>query len=110
MTALEFAQVLQTAVVVVVALLVFFWMIATVRLDTLRQQLFALRDEMFDYALQQKLSFSDPAYVQLRDLMNGLIRYGHHLTIDRKSTRLNSSHRCISYAVFCLKKKTYKDS
>src|SRR5437879_6992338 len=27
---------------------------------------------------------------------------------DRKSTRLNSSHRCISYAVFCLKKK--KDS
>src|SRR5437879_10431991 len=29
---------------------------------------------------------------------------------DRKSTRLNSSHRCISYAVFCLKKKkTIKD-
>src|SRR5437879_8572923 len=25
--------------------------------------------------------------------------------IDRKSTRLNSSHRCISYAVFFLKKK-----
>src|SRR5437762_11432027 len=30
------------------------------------------------------------------------------LGIDRKSTRLNSSHRCISYAVFCLKKKTQK--
>src|SRR5437867_7254190 len=31
--------------------------------------------------------------------------------LDRKSTRLNSSHRTISYAVFCLKKKkkkTYK--
>src|SRR5438094_5661581 len=27
---------------------------------------------------------------------------------DRKSTRLNSSHRTISYAVFCLKKKIYK--
>src|SRR5437762_11482579 len=26
---------------------------------------------------------------------------------DRKSTRLNSSHRCISYAVFCLKKKKH---
>src|SRR5258708_29502808 len=26
-------------------------------------------------------------------------------TIDRKSTRLNSSHQIISYAVFCLKKK-----
>src|SRR5438552_11386375 len=28
---------------------------------------------------------------------------------DRKSTRLNSSHQIISYAVFCLKKKTTKD-
>src|SRR5437879_11045889 len=28
---------------------------------------------------------------------------------DRKSTRLNSSHRCISYAVFCLKKKKNKE-
>src|SRR5690348_17846963 len=27
-------------------------------------------------------------------------------TLDRKSTRLNSSHPSISYAVFCLKKKT----
>src|SRR5438270_9486320 len=29
---------------------------------------------------------------------------------DRKSTRLNSSHSQISYAVFCLKKKTNKSS
>src|SRR5690348_17389937 len=29
-------------------------------------------------------------------------------TGDRKSTRLNSSHPSISYAVFCLKKKKYK--
>src|SRR5258708_24401779 len=28
------------------------------------------------------------------------------LPIDRKSTRLNSSHQIISYAVFCLKKKS----
>src|SRR5947207_1371293 len=28
-----------------------------------------------------------------------------HLRLDRKSTRLNSSHTVISYAVFCLKKK-----
>src|SRR5256885_7340561 len=30
---------------------------------------------------------------------------GHLRTLDRKSTRLNSSHLVISYAVFCLKKK-----
>src|SRR5258707_11060911 len=29
--------------------------------------------------------------------------------LDRKSTRLNSSHANISYAVFCLKKKTRRD-
>src|SRR5690348_17577895 len=29
----------------------------------------------------------------------------HHEEADRKSTRLNSSHPSISYAVFCLKKK-----
>src|SRR2546426_4966641 len=29
----------------------------------------------------------------------------HQFPVDRKSTRLNSSHLVISYAVFCLKKK-----
>src|SRR2546422_3781439 len=33
----------------------------------------------------------------------------HLRRIDRKSTRLNSSHGYISYAVFCLKKKKNKD-
>src|SRR5437764_11213230 len=37
------------------------------------------------------------------------VRAGVHVGVDRpqdrKSTRLNSSHRCISCAVFCLKKK-----
>src|SRR5438094_6305201 len=35
----------------------------------------------------------------------GLLRRLGHARRDRKSTRLNSSHRTISYAVFCLKKK-----
>src|SRR5256885_12826201 len=34
---------------------------------------------------------------------------GRHAFGDRKSTRLNSSHLVISYAVFCLKKKKIKD-
>src|SRR5947199_8360722 len=32
-------------------------------------------------------------------------RHSRHAPLDRKSTRLNSSHLGISYAVFCLKKK-----
>src|SRR5438270_14043859 len=34
--------------------------------------------------------------------------YNRSLRTDRKSTRLNSSHSQISYAVFCLKKKKIK--
>src|SRR2546422_2536162 len=33
-----------------------------------------------------------------------------NVEIDRKSTRLNSSHGYISYAVFCLKKKNNRDA
>src|SRR5687768_18225762 len=41
----------------------------------------------------------------LGELASGL---AHELRQDRKSTRLNSSHGYISYAVFCLKKKKQK--
>src|ERR1017187_10716292 len=50
----------------------------------------------------------------LEALHRGICRLGIELRKrysrmpDRKSTRLNSSHRCISYAVFCLKKKKKK--
>src|SRR5258708_29245125 len=40
------------------------------------------------------------------------VAHGHFLgaaEADRKSTRLNSSHQIISYAVFCLKKKKISD-
>src|SRR5258708_25724904 len=42
---------------------------------------------------------SDPLMVRLTYLQHG----------DRKSTRLNSSHQIISYAVFCLKKKNHSN-
>src|SRR5437868_12167031 len=42
------------------------------------------------------------------DLRHGDHHADHDLHQDRKSTRLNSSHVSISYAVFCLKKKKKK--
>src|SRR5207302_2206860 len=36
---------------------------------------------------------------------HGPLTFGERLVVDRKSTRLNSSHVKSSYAVFCLKKK-----
>src|SRR5712671_7088079 len=41
----------------------------------------------------------------LIDVLPEAIDHGDPGRIDRKSTRLNSSHQIISYAVFCLKKK-----
>src|SRR5438034_3759435 len=41
----------------------------------------------------------------LRSIGGKRYHMGFRSTIDRKSTRLNSSHTVISYAVFCLKKK-----
>src|SRR5438552_12962251 len=37
-------------------------------------------------------------------------RHSIRPSLDRKSTRLNSSHQIISYAVFCLKKKNHKET
>src|SRR5439155_25025012 len=49
---------------------------------------------------------ADPQAVQARQ--PGVPTGRHDCERDRKSTRLNSSHVAISYAVFCLKKKKKK--
>src|SRR5690554_6999177 len=53
------------------------------------------------------LDLLDPRVLaqKLPEARDGL---GQRFAIDRKSTRLNSSHVRISYAVFCLKKKKHK--
>src|SRR5207253_10020224 len=54
--------------------------------------------------LAERVRDVEPAWVlaaELRELVGGPI----DISKDRKSTRLNSSHVAISYAVFCLKKK-----
>src|SRR2546427_1762281 len=53
-----------------------------------------------DRRLEAMMSIVDNAQVHNRHAIFPL-----DYTIDRKSTRLNSSHSQISYAVFCLKKK-----
>src|SRR3712207_7498962 len=56
--------------------------------------------------LEEPLPTSDyPAYAPLAAAL-GIPLSGGEIIEDRKSTRLNSSHANISYAVFCLKKKT----
>src|SRR3989442_6456490 len=60
-----------------------------------------------------KIAYVDPATKQVvrKRLYDGLIfhRVIPQFMIDRKSTRLNSSHVRISYAVICLKQKQVED-
>src|SRR3712207_8924772 len=67
----------------------------------LRRMLGALRDvrELIEIGAYQ--TGTDPLVDRARRLLPDIDAF-----LDRKSTRLNSSHANISYAVFCLKKKT----
>src|SRR5437762_7370960 len=72
------------------------------------------RSTLFPYTTLFRSHISDADYAELRAryeseaarVLTELDRLAAPAPArDRKSTRLNSSHRCISYAVFCLKKK-----
>src|SRR5258707_10984490 len=52
-------------------------------------------------------ALDDFSFELWQDLRQGLLKV--RPLVDRKSTRLNSSHANISYAVFCLKKKRGND-
>src|SRR5256885_12301246 len=56
---------------------------------------------LLDGATIQLVNTDPPYNVKVEPRSNNAIAAG----LDRKSTRLNSSHLVISYAVFCLKKK-----
>jgi hypothetical protein len=55
------------------------------RIDALRDRLFSLRDDLFDYAAEGSVSFDDPAYFKLRALINSFIRFAHRLSFTRFS-------------------------
>src|SRR2546430_9662455 len=64
------------------------------------------RSTLFPYTtlFRSRSAFHDPESRQRRALAP---LTGEEMRLDRKSTRLNSSHSQISYAVFCLKKKNH---
>ena len=58
-----------------------FWLYRDLRIDLFRQELFSLRDELFDYAASGAISFDHPAYGTLRMTMNGYTRFAHRMTL-----------------------------
>src|SRR5438552_7126805 len=63
------------------------------------------RSTLFPYTT---LFRSDAEMTRTRKVRRRHVAEKYAPVIDRKSTRLNSSHQIISYAVFCLKKKKNK--
>src|SRR2546429_7340476 len=66
----------------------------------------SIADEILLDALRHGIRTIDGDFLRVKQAK--VLRQGERnswLEIDRKSTRLNSSHGYISYAVFCLKKK-----
>src|SRR5258708_23901729 len=61
-------------------------------------------DAAYD-ALKPMISSDRLNIKQIRAHWDEILRFASSIKQDRKSTRLNSSHQIISYAVFCLKKK-----
>jgi hypothetical protein len=80
---IDIARVLQSVVLIVSLLFIFFRYWAEARLDAFRQEMFIIRDELFDYAAAGHIGFDDPAYRLLRRSMNGFIRYAHQLSFFR---------------------------
>src|SRR2546422_3355954 len=66
--------------------------------------LFRSVDDLFGVRPEQ-VRADDPVRLLVDDHLVHRTCLGHATVRDRKSTRLNSSHGYISYAVFCLKKK-----
>src|SRR5690625_6376599 len=67
---------------------------------------FAALEKSWAYR-QDQLPTTHPIVAQINDLQDVLVNFDgitYAKGADRKSTRLNSSHVAISYAVFCLKK------
>src|SRR2546427_1146648 len=65
------------------------------------------RSTLFPYTTLFRSNSHDTSLSRLR-IAAAVRAPGLHPEADRKSTRLNSSHSQISYAVFCLKKKKKK--
>ncbi len=79
----DLALVFQSVVCLTALAFVFLRFWAEARLDSFRQEMFIIRDELFDYAADGHIGFDDPAYRLLRRSMNGFIRYAHQLTFFR---------------------------
>ena len=77
----EVSQITQFFIGLGLLFFVYHYMYKRTRLDQLREDIFTMRDELFDYMWQHNVSYQLPAYQLMRNLLNGLIRFADKLSL-----------------------------
>lgn len=76
------ALVLLSLVSIAIIYLFLFWVYKDYRVDCFRQEMFTLRDGLFDEASNGFLEFESDSYGMLRSTINGFIRFGHRISLS----------------------------
>lgn len=77
------ARLVQLSIGLLLICVLYYWVYRPHLRDEFRQKLFAIRDELFDFAADGGIPFEHPAYCTLRADVNRLIRFAERLSLSR---------------------------
>ena len=72
---------IKLVVYILIGWIIYFWGYRKFRIDMLRHKLFVLRDSLFTTTYRMGIPLDTPSYVMMRQVLNGLLRYGHRVGI-----------------------------
>ena len=72
---------IRLVIYVLIGWIIYFWGYRKFRIDLLRHKLFVLRDSLFIKTHSMGVPLDTPSYVTMRQTLNGLLRYGHRVSI-----------------------------
>ena len=72
---------IRLVVYILIGWIIYFWGYRKFRIDMLRHKLFVLRDSLFTTTYRMGIPLDTPSYVMMRQVLNGLLRYGHRVGI-----------------------------
>lgn len=79
MSEIELFKSLASLITIAIAFVFFYWVWRQYAIDVMRQQLFELRDQLFDLATEGKLHREGDTYKTLRKIFNANVRFAHEM-------------------------------
>lgn len=80
-TEMEMIAGIRLVIYVLIGWIIYFWGYRKFRIDLLRHKLFVLRDSLFIKTYSMGVPLDTPSYVTMRQILNGLLRHGHRVSI-----------------------------